>query len=323
MTPFNLLLFIRCSFLQRLTRYFFLLAAISSMLISSAALASSYIIIDNETSCILDQKNSNDSVPVASLTKIALATTLIDWSKLSGTSLDKVVEVPPNAPPQGASNPIGLESGDLVSLRDLLYLSLLASDSEAALTIANAVGQSLPNKDHLTSCDNFVAQMNALALELQMKHTLFLNPSGLDAPSKSKQPYSSAADLARLTRYAYSKPGLSFYVSQKSRLIHFERQGKPLEVTIQNNNKLLNTEHIDGVTTGHSERAGDCIILTSEHTPEVKHIGDTVYTTPRRVIVVLLNSNNLFDEGLSLHHRAWNLYTDWAAAGRPLNGKFL
>ena len=295
-----------------------------SALLSSPGHATSSIIIDNETAHILEEHGCDDRLPIASLTKVALAMILLDWTKLSNTSLDVVVEVPSRVLPQGPANPMGLQPGDRLTLRDLLYLSLLASDGEAAETIANTVGQKLPNLQHLDPIDNFVSQMNALARELQMKHTLFLNVTGLDLPASQTQPYSSPADLARLVRYAYSKAGLIFYVSQKSREIHVERAGKSFGVKIQNTNKLLGVDRIDGVKTGHTQHAGDCIILTSEHDPEVKKEGNTVYTAPRRIIVVLLGSTDRFNEGLALIRHGWSLYDAWAATGRSSrSGQYL
>ncbi|HLB33996.1 MAG: hypothetical protein A3F67_09555 [Verrucomicrobia bacterium RIFCSPHIGHO2_12_FULL_41_10] len=281
------------------------------------AKTASFIIIDNETGCILEGKNRDDKLPIGGLTNVALAMVTLDWAKLSNTSLDMIAEVPPNASPQGITNPLGLQSGDRITLRDLLYLALLASDSEAAFTIANAVGQKLPNPQQLDAVGNFVSQMNALAAALQMKHTLFLNPNGLAMPPRSAQPYSTVADLARLTRYAYSKSGLSFYVSQKSREIHIERAGVSIAQDIKNTNTLLGSELIDGVKTARSVQTGECIIITSARAPEVRREGTTVYTTPRRIITVLLGSEDRNGDGLNLNRRGWMLYNDWAAAGRP------
>jgi len=159
--------------------------------------------------------------------------------------------------------------------------------------------------------------MNALARQLGMRRTLFLNPHGLDVPEGQARPYSTAADLARLLRYGYSKPGLTFYVSQPSREIHIQRGVSSLTLQLSNTNKLLGNEGIDGGKTGRTTQAGECIILTSQKTPEVRREGDTVFTTPRRIIVVLLGSNNREGEGLSLVRRGWALYQDWAARGRP------
>lgn len=301
-----------------------LLATIVVLLSLTASYASSYVIADNETGFILEGKDRDNKVPVGGLTKIALAVVLLDWDHLSKLSLETLVDVPPNALTQGATNPLGLQSGDRLSLRDLLYLSLFISDDVAATTIANAIGERLPNPQHLDPVGNFVSQMNALASELEMKHTLFLNPGGYSQPQNQAQPYSSATDIARLVRYAYSKPGISFYASQQSRTIHVQRGSQMLESSIINNNQLLKVDHIDGVAASNTRQAGGCLSLTSEHSPEVKHVGNTVYTTPRRIIVVLLNSNAPFAEGVTLDHRGWSLYNGWASEGRSFkSGRFL
>lgn len=294
------------------------------VLVSLSSLsASHFIIIDNVTGCILKEQGANDKFPLGSLAKIAVAITLLDWIKVSGSSLDAMATVPPPAAPQGQGNPLGLQAGDRVTLRDLLYLTLLPSDSEASLTIANYVGLKLPNPENLDAVSNFVAHMNALARELEMKHTLFLNSHGLPSVS-GLSPYSSAADLARLTRYGYSKPGLAFYVSQKSRDIHIERGNKILGATINNTNNLLGVNGIDGVKTARLPSVGESIILTSARDPEVRKEGNTIYTTPRRIIVVLLGASNRAKEGLELHQQGWELYSAWAAKGRPTrSSKFL
>jgi len=242
---------------------------------------------------------------------------LLDWAEVAGGSLDQSAVVPEEAiASTGGINPLGLQAGDVLSLRDLLFACLLASDNVAAVTLADHLGRALPNPTGLDSVGNTVAHMNALARQLGMRRTLYLNPHGLDTAEGQARPYSSAADLARITRYAYSKSGLAFYVAQATREIHVQRDGSNLSVQLQNTNKLLGTDHIDGVKTGRTSRAGDCIILTSEHTPEVTRQGDTVFTTPRRIIVVLLGGNNREQEGLPLVQRGWALYNAWAAKGR-------
>ena len=283
----------------------------------SNASASHFIIIDNETGCILGEQGGNDKFPVGSLTKIATAITLLDWIKVSNSNLDAVAEVPAAALAEGTRDSSALQDGDRVTLRDLLYLTLLASDSKAALAIANYVGSKLPNPQNLENSNNFVANMNALARELEMKHTLFLTPNGLPSASNAQESFSSAADLARLTRYGYSKPGLAFYVAQKSRDIHIQRGNKNLGATINNTNSLLGVNGIDGVKTARSSSTGESIALTSAREPEVKKEGSTIYTTPRRIILVLLGVNDRSTEGAALTQRGWDLYSAWAGRGRP------
>ena len=281
--------------------------------------AESSIIVDNQTGRVLEGDGPNRKLPIASLTKLALAMVTIDWSQIKGGNLDEAATVPEVAiSSTGGINPLGLQSGDGLTLRDLLYSCLLASDNVAAVTLADHLGRILPNATGLDPVGNTVANMNALARQLGMRHTLFLNPHGLDTPEGQAHPYSCAADLARLTRYGYSKSGLEFYVSQKSREIHIQRGAANLAFQISNTNKLLGTDHIDGVKTGRTSSAGDCIILTSEHTPDVVHQGDTVLTTPRRIIVVLLGGTNREQEGRGLIQRGWALYNDWAVKGRPV-----
>jgi len=299
-----------------LTRFTTLLAA--SAILTATLRAESSIIVDNQTGRILEGVGQNQKLPIASLTKLALAMVVLDWSQLKGINLDEQAIVPPAAiAGTGGVNPLGLQAGDVLTLRDLLYSCLLASDNVAAVTLADHVGRQLPDPTGLDPIGNTVSNMNALARQLGMRHTLFLNPHGLDTPESEARPYSSAADLARLTRYAYSKSGLAFYVSQTSREIHIQRGGSNLGMQISNTNKLLGTDKIDGVKTGRTARAGECIILTSEHTPEVTRQGDTVFTTPRRIIVVLLGGTDREQEGLSLIRRGWGLYDEWASKGRP------
>jgi D-alanyl-D-alanine carboxypeptidase (penicillin-binding protein 5/6) len=293
----------------------------ASLLLSSAGLhAESAIIVDNQTGRILEGVHANDKLPIASLTKLALAMVTLDSAELKGFNLEETAIVPEAALSTTAGiNPLGLQAGDSLSLRDLLYACLLASDNVAAYTLADHLGRALPNPSGLDSVGNTVANMNALARELGMHHTLFLNPHGLDV-TEGTEPYSSAADLARLTRYAYSKSGLAFYVAQSEREIHVQRGVSNLGVVLHNTNPLLGKEDIDGVKTGRTSRAGDCIILTSEHKPEVVRQGDTVYTTPRRIIVVLLGASDREAEGLQLVQRGWALYDDWASKGRSAKG---
>lgn len=296
-------------------RPFYLLLV--SVLMAGALHATSSIIVDNQTGRILEGAGANQKLPIASLTKLALAMVALDWSQLKGGNLEQTAVVPEVAiTTTGGINPLGLQAGDELTLRDLIFACLLASDNVAAVTLADHLGRALPNATGLDPVGNTVAHMNALSRQLGMRGTLFLNPHGLDTPDGQARPHSTAADLARLTRYAYSKSGLSFYVSQSTREIHVRRGGASLGLHLNNTNKLLGTDGIDGVKTGRTSRAGDCIILTSERTPEVTRQGDTVFTTPRRIIVVLLGGTNREQEGLALVQRGWALYGAWAAKGR-------
>ncbi|MCX7712986.1 MAG: serine hydrolase [Chthoniobacterales bacterium] len=285
--------------------------------------ADSYILVDHTSGHILDSLNPNRKGPIASLTKIATAVVVLDASERGLIRLNEIAEIPPEAHQLGGHNPAGLLVGDQISLRDLLYCAMMASDNIAALTLAHYVGQRLPNYTSLDPVGNFVAHMNALARGLGMKHTLFLNPHGIDA-GKGPHGYSTPADLARLCRYAYTDGDLHFFVSQPWRKIEIVRNGQKLELPLSNTNKLLGVEGIDGIKTGFTSKAGFCLALSSWKQPEVIRLENGVSNYPRRLIVILLaaaSDNERFSLGLQLVKHGWILYEDWKNKGRPTDRK--
>jgi D-alanyl-D-alanine carboxypeptidase (penicillin-binding protein 5/6) len=191
---------------------------------------------------------------------------------------------------------------------------LLQSDNIAATALAEHVGRSLQGET--APSDRFVAQMNALARRLGMSRTLFLNPHGLDS-LEDKLPYSTASDMGRLTKYAMSKPAFRFYVAQKDRRVSIQHPvGAPTAYMLQNTNELLGVDSIDGVKTGRTARAGDCVIVSAERPPEARQEGDMHYVTVRRLIVVVLGAQQRFPMAQQLLNIGWQRYDQWAAGGR-------
>ncbi|MEO6847717.1 MAG: serine hydrolase [Chthoniobacterales bacterium] len=295
---------------------FFTLLACGLILGTVARAADSSITVDNQTGYILAKDKENDKRQIGSLTKIATAMVVLDWVDASHSDLGAMVAVPQEALAAGGVNPVGLMVGDEISLRDLLYGALMASDNVCATVLAYHVGSKLNNPHHLPPVQNFVTQMNALSRINGMRHTLFLNPAGMDN-FEGQLPYSTAADVARLTRYAYTKAAFKFYVSQKSRELHARRGGSEISIAIESTNQLLGQQGIDGVKTGRTSHAGDCVVLSSSRSSESVKKGDEVLVTPRRIITVLLGSSDRFGEGLSKINSGWMIYDQWAAKGRP------
>jgi D-alanyl-D-alanine carboxypeptidase (penicillin-binding protein 5/6) len=288
------------------------------LLPASLPAAQSWIVVDNDTGHILASGNPNAKRQVASLTKIATAIVVLDWAEATGTSMATAVEVPPSVTGVGGVNPCGLQPGDRVSLRDLVSAAMMSSDNHAAHTLAHNVGARLPNPQRLAPVENFTAHMNALARKLGMKRTVFLNPHGLD--HLTPPPHSTAADMARLTRYAYAHGGFNFYASQPVREISIEGpDGLARAFALRNTNELLGQEGIEGVKTGRTARAGDCLILAASREPlAVTNPEGQKVAIPRRLIVVLLGSSDRFGEGLSMIRRGWDLHQRWQAQGRPV-----
>jgi len=299
------------------------LASVSA--VHSAAAAQAYVIADAQTGYVLEEQEPRKKLQVGSLTKIATACVVLDWSERKSGDLNRMVTIPPEALQGITENPIGFQPGDSITLRDLLYAALVQSDNIAAYTLAYHVGSQLESVEvgaKLTPADIFVAQMNALAKQLKMERTRFVNPHGIDWKVKPL-PYSTAEDLARLTRYAMNKPSFRFYVSQKERQISFNRAGHQLNYVLRNTNELLGKMGIDGVKTGTSARSGQCLILYGNRESQVVRQGQMETVYPRHLMVVLLGSTNRFEEGAALLQRGWQLYDQWAAAGRIADPKKL
>jgi D-alanyl-D-alanine carboxypeptidase (penicillin-binding protein 5/6) len=290
----------------------------------AAEARTAYVIIDAQSGFVLEQVDARDKRQIGSLTKVATAMVVLDWSEKRGGDLNKMATIPQEAFVGTGENLIGFQPGDRITLRDLLYAALVQSDNVAAYTLANEVGAALqsvvPGDGKGGPVGTFVGQMNFLAKSLLMERTRFSNPHGIDTNVKP-MPYSTAADLARLTRYAINKPAFHFYVSQKERQIAFERGTQKKAYLLRNTNELLGTGGVDGVKTGKTARAGDCLILSAHREPEIEKQGERTKVTPRNLIVVMLGSANRFTEGGQLLARGWQLYDQWAAAGRMIDPK--
>jgi len=306
-------------------RVLFVLVAILLVAVRSASAAQASIIVDAQSGYVLQEAKSKDKRQIGSLTKIATAMVVLDWSEQKGGDLNQSVVLSPAAFVGTLENNIGFRAGDEIALRDLLYAALVQSDNIAAYTLADFVGSRIrgevPAGQKLSAVDVFVTQMNALAKQLKMEKTRFVNPHGVDQKVKPL-PYSTAEDLARLTRYALNKASFRFYISQTEREIAWRRAGKEERYKLHNTNELLGTNGIDGVKTGTTARAGQCLVLSSGRDPEVvKEDNGGARITPRRIIVVVLGSTSRFAEGAQLVTQGWQLYDQWAAGGRLVDPK--
>jgi len=307
-------------------RFFIALFSLVLCLPAARALhaARAYAIIDAKTGFVLDQQQPREKRQVSSLTKVATAMVVLDWAEKHNGDLNQVAAIPPEALVGTGENLIGFQPGDTITLRDLLYAALVQSDNVAAYALANHVGvrlQSIVPGATGTPVGVFVGQMNTLAKILKMERTHFMNPHGIDTTERS-MPYSTASDMARLTRYAVNKAGFRFYVSQKERQISFNRGGKKLGYMLRNTNELLGRDGVDGVKTGRTTRAGDCLILSAQRESQVvKDPSGRTIVTPRQLIIVILGSTDRFGEGAGLLARGWQLYDQWAAGGRLVDPK--
>lgn len=288
--------------------------------------ARAFVIMDSQTGFVLDQQEPREKRQIGSLTKVAAAMVVLDWAEKRSGDVNQVTTIPPEAFVGTGENLIGFQPGDTITLRDLLYAALVQSDNIAAYALANHVGAALQSivptmpSGNGTPVAVFVGQMNALAKNLRMERTRFVNPHGIDTTERSL-PYSTASDLARLTRYAINKAGFRFYVSQKERQISFNRGGKKLGYMLRNTNELLGRDGVDGVKTGRTTRAGDCLILSAGRESQIMNVEGRTAVIPRHLVIVILGSADRFGEGLQLLGRGWQLHDQWIARGRMMDPK--
>lgn len=206
--------------------------------------AVSAVLIEAETETVLYQKNAGERRAMASTTKIMTALLTIEAG-----DLDREFTVDPLAiRVEGTS--MGLQEGDRVSRRDLLYGILLPSGNDAANAAAVSVSGSIPE---------FVKLMNSKAQELGLSDTHFVTPSGLDADGH----YTTALDLARLTAYAMKEETFCEIVACRSAEVEFGNP--PYKRTLYNSNKMLaRYDGAIGVKTGFTDNARRCLVSAAE-----------------------------------------------------------
>lgn len=285
---------------------------------NDAPSAAAYIVVDHHSGHVLKEFNATRKLQVASLTKIATAVVVLDWAHASGQSLDQPVSIPAFRPELSNGQGVPWVPGDRASIKELLYAAMLQSDNVAAHALCLHVGKALSGgTDPELHEISFVAQMNALARKQGMLGTRFLNPHGLESLER-KLPYSTAEDMAKLCAYAMSNSGFLFYVSQKERKISVQRaDGSKIEYKLVNTNSLLGQNAVDGIKTGTTRKAGECLAISAARSPEVRKEAETFFAVPRRLEVVILGSSNRFKEAADLLKQGWAEHEAWVAAGRP------
>lgn len=299
------------------------LAAVISALVPAARGQESVMVLEAYSGKVLIAANAAAKRPVASLTKIATGAVTVDWAVATGADLGKLrITVPQTVTLVGGPNPMNLQPGDSLSMRDALYSALLGSDNLAALTIADHVGREILTRRGKNGepVAEFVAEMNRLAKALGMTRTRFANPHGLERPGAKA--YSTAADIARLSVYAMRRNAFNFIVRQPDRQISVYGATGTRGYRVRNTNELIGEPGILGVKTGTTAAAGPCLSVCMDRDPLIRQKPDgSKGVTPRRLIVVVLNSPDRFNRARGLIRQGWSIYDPWLAAGAPVQDR--
>lgn len=205
----------------------------------------SAILMEASTGTVLYEQNSDEHLPIASVTKIM--TMLLIMERVSGgtLSLDEMVTVSENAQSYGGST-MFLEAGEQLSVYDMMKGIAVASANDGCVAMA----------EHIAGREEaFVEMMNKRAAELGMENTVFLNTNGLDADGQ----YSSARDVAIMSQELIKHEKVFEFTKIWTDSL---RDGK---FALANTNRLIRFySGATGLKTGSTSKAGCCLSATAE-----------------------------------------------------------
>ena len=239
--------------------------------------ATSAILMDTDNHRIIYSKNIHESRSVASISKIMTAVLAVESGKLD----DEVVINDSIKKAYGSA--IYIQVGEKMTLKDLVYGLMLRSGNDAALAIADYVGNGV---------DNFVSMMNHKAKEIGMKNSTFNNPSGLDEEAGN---FSTAYDMAILTSYAMQLKIYREIVKTKQ----YKLQTNKNTYVWNNKNKLLKLyDYTTGGKTGYTKIAKRTLVTTASK--------DGV-----NLVSVTLNDGNDFNDHMEMFEYAFSNYKNY------------
>lgn len=208
-----------------------------------------------DTGAVILDKSADQKMYPASTTKIMTYVVVADNVQDQENTMveikqDVIKDLDPESTVMGLSHHIG----EKYSVRDLLYGMMLPSGNDAALVLADYVGQG--------NISAFVDKMNAKAAELGCTGTNFVNPHGLHDANH----YTTAKDLATISKYATTIPDFMTVTSTLSYTP--ERFDYPITNT---NYMMINTAeyakyyypNVKGIKTGYTDEAGKCLVTTA------------------------------------------------------------
>lgn len=218
---------------------FFMGTAIPAAASAAPAIsAEAAILVDGSSGRVLYAHHAEEERPIASITKLMTALVAVE-----STPLDRRIRIRGEwTGVEGSS--MYLETGETLSLEELLYGLLLSSGNDAALAVAGGCAGDV---------DCFVDWMDQRAADLGMEHTKFSSPSGLQDEGN----WSTARDMAVLARAVLADERLRTIVATKTITLG--------ERTLRNHNKLLwRYEGCIGLKTGYTDRAGRTLVSAAE-----------------------------------------------------------
>ncbi len=220
----------------------------SSNGVNLASNAKSAIMIEASTGKVIFEKNANEALPMASMTKMMTLLIIMENIDSGNLKWDEKVVASEHAASMGGSQ-IFLEVGEEMTVEDLVKGICIGSGNDAAVAMAERIGGTE---------EEFVKMMNEKAKKLGLKDTNFVNACGLDDDNH----YSSAYDMAMIAKELVKYDKILEYTGTYE---DYLRKDTDNSFWLVNTNKLVRYySGVDGLKTGYTETALYCITITAK-----------------------------------------------------------
>lgn len=219
--------------------------------------SASVLVMDEADGTVLYAKQSQQVMPVASITKLMTALVVLEGKQ----PLDEILAILPADRDRTKASASRLAVGTRLTRGELLHLALMSSENRAAQAVARAYPGDLPA---------FIKAMNAKAKALGMKSSRFVDPTGLSSGNVA-----TARDLAKLVIAASRQPLIEEYSTSERLTVPVGRH----LLEFRNTNSLTSKEdwEISVQKTGFTQDAGQCLVMRAS-------------IQERPTVMVLLNS---------------------------------
>lgn len=212
--------------------------------------ATGAILIDYDSGEVLYEKNSEERMYPASMTKMMGLLLIMEAIHRGTITFDTEVIASENAASMGGSQ-IYLQVGESMTVSDMIKAICIVSANDAMTAMAEKLGGSV---------DQFVAMMNDKAKELGCTSTHFVNPTGLHDDNH----YSCAKDMALIAQ-ALIKEGQDDILRYTSTYDDYIRESTDNKFWLVNTNKLVRTyQGMDGLKTGYTTQSMYCLTATAK-----------------------------------------------------------
>ena len=208
--------------------------------------AKSAIMIEASTGEILFQKNKDEKLAPASMTKMMSMLLIMEEIENGNLKWNEMITTSEKASSMGGSQ-IFLKVGEKMTVEDLLKVVAIASGNDAVVALAERVSGSE---------EQFVKRMNIRAKDLGLKNTNFINATGLTADNH----YSSAYDMSLIAKELVKHEKILEFTSTYE---DYLRKDTKSPFWLVNTNRLVRfKEGVDGLKTGFTDEAGYCLTAT-------------------------------------------------------------